>query len=68
MIHRIDFKYGSGFLICKSSWMEINSFIHHIEKWSNVLQKSCGMNTGRFFKFAWPFFSVMNEWIDDGDF
>ena len=28
---------------------------HHVEKWSNIFLKSCGVNTVRFLKYVWHF-------------
>ena len=38
-----------------------NPFIHNVEKWSDILLKSCGVNTARFLKHVWPFFNIMSE-------
>ena len=38
-----------------------NLFVHNIKKWSNMLQKSCGVHTARFLKYVWPFFKIMDE-------
>ena len=37
-----------------------NPFIHNVDKWPNILWKSCGVNTAGFLKYVWPFFN-MNE-------
>ena len=36
-----------------------NPLLHNVEKWPNILLKSCGVNTARFLKYAWPFFNIM---------
>ena len=35
-----------------------NTFMHNVAKWSNILQKSCGVNTARFLKYVWPFYNM----------
>ena len=32
----------------ESFCLQLKPFIHNVEKWSNILQKSYGVNTGRF--------------------
>ena len=34
--------------------------IMHVEKWSNILQKSWGVQTARFLKYIWAFFNMIN--------
>ena len=34
------------------------SFMHHVVKWPNILQKSCGVNTARILKYVWPFYNM----------
>ena len=36
-------------------------FVHNVEKWPNILLKSCGVNTARTLKYAWAFFNIMHE-------
>ena len=36
----------------------VNSFIHNIEKWPNLLQKSCGVNTARFLSMFGHFLTL----------
>ena len=31
-------------------------FMHNVEKWPNILEKSCGVHTSKSFKYIWPFF------------
>ena len=38
-----------------------NPFIHNDEKWSNILQNSCGM------KYVWPFFTLCMEVLSRQD-
>ena len=38
-----------------------NAFIHNVEKWPNILLKSCGVNTAKFLKYVLPFFNIRNE-------
>ena len=35
--------------------------MHNNEKWPNSLENSCAMKTARFWKYVWPFFSIMHE-------
>ena len=35
--------------------------MHNVVKWLNILQKSCSVNTARFFKYVWPFYNIMHE-------
>ena len=30
----------------------------------NILQKSCGVHTGRFLKYVWPFYNIMHERVN----
>ena len=39
----------------------VNSFMHNVVKWPNILQKSCGVNTARLLKYVWPFSNIMHE-------
>ena len=32
--------------------------MHSVEKWSNILLKSCGVNEARFLKYVSPFFQL----------
>ena len=50
-----------GWKTCRE-WL--NPFIHYFKKWSNMLLKSCSLNTARFLKYVWPFFNIMNERIN----
>ena len=34
--------------------------MHNVEKWPDLLLKSCGVNTARFLKYIWPFFNIMH--------
>ena len=38
--------------------------MHNIEKWSNILLKSCDGNTKGFLKYVWPFSTNMHEKVD----
>ena len=38
-----------------------NPFMHNVEKWPNILQKSCRVNSARILKYVWPFFNIMNK-------
>ena len=41
-----------------------NQFMYNVEKWGNILKKSCSVHTTRFSRFyVWPFFNIMNERI-----
>ena len=42
----------------------VKPFKHNVEKWSNILLKSCGVNTARFLKYIWQFFDVMHESVN----
>ena len=42
----------------------IAPFMQNFQKWSNVLQKSCGVNTARFDKNVWAFFNIMQEMVN----
>ena len=35
-----------------------------VEKWPDILQKSCGVNLGRFLKYVWPFFNIKPESVN----
>ena len=39
----------------------VNTFIYNVEKWPTILLNSCDVNTAKFFKYIWPFLSIMNE-------
>ena len=41
-----------------------NPFVHNVVKWSNILQKSCGVHTARFLKYVWPFYNIMHERVN----
>ena len=34
------------------NFLNVNSFFHNVAKWSNILQKSCGVNTAGFLKYV----------------
>ena len=38
--------------------------MHNNEKWPNTFFKSCGVNTGRFLKYACPFFNIIHERVN----
>ena len=40
--------------------LAVNPFIH-VEKWPDILQKSCGVHIARILKYIWPLFNIMNE-------
>ena len=37
----------------------VNLLFHNVEKWPNILEKYCGVDTARFSKFVWLFFNIM---------
>ena len=39
--------------------------MYNVVKWPNILLKSCGVNTARFLKYVWPFYSIMHEKVND---
>ena len=39
--------------------------MHNIEKWPDILLKSCGVDTARFLKYVWSFFIIMFEMVND---
>ena len=41
----------------------VNPSTHNGAKWPNILQKSCGVQTARFFKYVWPFCNIMLEMV-----
>ena len=43
--------------------IRFNPFMHNVEKWLNILQKSCGVHTAIFLKYVWPFFNTMHETV-----
>ena len=38
-----------------------NPFMHNIVKRPNIILKSCGVDTERFLKYVWPFYTIMHE-------
>ena len=38
--------------------LSVNDFIHNVEKWSDILQKSCGVKTARILKYVWQFYNI----------
>ena len=44
--------------ILQNAWL--NSFMHNVVKWPNILQKSWGAHTTRFLKYVWPFHNIMH--------
>ena len=42
----------------------LNPF-RHVVKWTNTLQKSCGVNTARFLKYVCPFYNIMHERVNE---
>ena len=40
-------------------------FMYNVEKWLNILQKSCGIHTARFLKYVWTFFDIMNGRVNE---
>ena len=38
--------------------LSVNDFIHNVEKWSDILQKSWGVKTARILKYVWPFYNI----------
>ena len=39
--------------------------MHNVEKWPNILEKSCGVNTARFLKYVWQFYNIMHERVNE---
>ena len=37
--------------------------MHVVEKWQNILKKSCDVNIARFLKYVLPFFDIIHERI-----
>ena len=35
--------------------------MNNIEKWPNIILKSCGIDTAKLFKHVWPFFNIMHQ-------
>ena len=33
----------------------------HVEKWPNIILKSCGVNNAKILRYVWPFFNIMHE-------
>ena len=44
--------------------MIFNPFKHNV-KWSNILQKSCGVQTATSVKYVWLFFNITHESVKD---
>ena len=40
-------------------WKHVHNFIHKVEKWPNILQKSNDVHIANFLKYVWPFFNIM---------
>ena len=38
--------------------------MHNVVNWPNILQKSGGVHTARFLKYAWPFYSIMHKRVE----
>ena len=38
--------------------------MHNIEKWLNILLKSCVVSMPRFLKYVWPFFNIKPERVN----
>ena len=49
------------FLIKRQQTTLFNSLFHNVEKWPNILLKSCGVHTARFLKYVWPFFNIFQQ-------
>ena len=43
---------------------DINPFMHNVEKWPNIFQKSFNAHTVRLLKCVSPFFNIMLERVD----
>ena len=43
---------------------EVNVFVHNVEKWPNILLKSCDVKTASFLKYAWLLFNIIHENIN----
>ena len=41
-----------------------NPLFHNVENWPNILLKSCGVNTARFFKYVWSLFNIMKQRVN----
>ena len=39
--------------------------MHNVEKWPNILLKSCCVNTARILKYAWASFNIMHERVKE---
>ena len=39
----------------------LNPVMFNVVKWPNILLKSCSVNTARFLKYVWSFYSIMHE-------
>ena len=35
--------------------------MYDVEKWPNILLKSCSVNAPRFLKYVWSFFNIVQE-------
>ena len=44
--------------------LTVNPFMYNIEKWLNILLKSCGVNTAKFLKYVRPFFNIICERVN----
>ena len=49
-------KHTTSFCNSMISGFIFNPLFHNVEKWPNILYKSCGFHTARFLKYAWQFF------------
>ena len=53
-----------GFWLQRIWSVNFNSFMHNVEQWQNILQKSSGFYTARFLKHVWQFFIIMHESVE----
>ena len=46
------------------SIQHLHLFMHNVEKWLNMLKKSCGVSTAGFLQYVWPFFNIIHEKVN----
>ena len=51
-------------IIPKKNEILLTSFMYNVDKWPNILLKSCGIHTARFLMYFWLFFNIMYEGLD----
>ena len=52
-------KYMDSTLLYFLIKQTLTLFMHNVVKWLNLLLKSCGVHTSRFFKYVWLYFNIM---------